>query len=134
MRYIFAVILIISIVITMNIATAINTDKSVNTLDEMLGVLRDNITEIENPGEGKQNDKNTEKNIEEIETIWNKTNEILSLYIEHEELDKTEIELVALKGYLKGENFKDAVVSIDKIRFQLNHIKEKNRLKLNNLF
>ena len=129
MRYIIGIALIISIVITLNTFTAINTERSVDLLEERINYLENELNKDESiDGEKVKN------RMEEIKNNWDEINNILSLYIEHEELDLVEIELVTLNSYLKEENYTEAMVSIEKVKFQINHIKEKNSFKLKNVF
>lgn len=72
--------------------------------------------------------------IDEIHQKWDERYEILTYYIEHDELEKVETEITGLKAYLDKDELSEAVAEIDKSIFILEHIKEKNAFKLRNIF
>ena len=55
-------------------------------------------------------------------------------YIEHDEIEKVETELAGINGYIEIEEYKEAVVEIDKNIYILEHIKNKNLFDLENIF
>ena len=72
--------------------------------------------------------------INEIHQKWDERYEILTYYIEHDELEKVETELTGLRAYIDKEEFSEAVAEVDKSIYILEHIKDKNALKLKNIF
>ncbi len=106
--------------------TKISIDDTVNGLSE----LRQEIIKDEN-------DINTDianQEIKEIEKQWKIKYEKLAYYIEHDELEKFRTEFVALKGYVEKEEYSEALPSIDRSVFILQHIKEKTELNMKNIF
>ncbi len=72
--------------------------------------------------------------IDEIHEKWDKRYELLTYYIEHDELEKVETEITGLKSYIDKEEFSEALAEVDKSIYILEHIKEKNAFKLKNIF
>lgn len=70
----------------------------------------------------------------ELQEKWGKRHPKLSYYIEHDEIEKVETELAGINGYIEIEEYKEAVVEIDKNIYILEHIKNKNLFNLENIF
>ena len=126
MKYFFSIFLILTIIITMNMVTLNNTKHNVEVLENCLNDLK-KVVRYENIDE-------LNSKIENLKNNWDKANDLLALYIEHEELDKAETEIITIKSCIETEEYEDALQSIDRAIYQINHIEEKNRLKLKNIF
>lgn len=72
--------------------------------------------------------------IDQIHEKWDERYELLTYYIEHDELEKVETEITGLKAYIDKEEFSEAVAEVDKSIYILEHIKDKNAFKLKNIF
>lgn len=77
--------------------------------------------------------KVAKEKVKEVDNYWNKSEEVLSFYLEHDELEKVSTELASLKVYIEMQN-DDALESVDKMQFIIRHIEEKNDLKIKNIF
>ena len=129
MKYFLSSTIILSIIFIMNMLTGLNTNNKVEILENKYFELRDGM------GYAYSNNLDLLDNLlKDTEETWKEANKTLALYIEHEELDKAEMEMVTLKANIDIKDYDEAIKSIDKIVFQLNHIKEKNKLKLKNIF
>ena len=73
-----------------------------------------------------------ENKISEIDHYFNESEDVLSCYIEHDELEKVKTEFTSLKAYVKFEK-DDAFEALDKMRFIIRHIEEKDDLRLKNV-
>mgnify|MGYP004479644563 CR=1 FL=1 len=71
--------------------------------------------------------------INEIDEYWKKSEDIVSFFVEHDELEKVMTEYTSLKTYCKLEQ-EEAFEALDKIAFIIKHIEEKDDLKLKNIF
>ena len=71
--------------------------------------------------------------INEIDEYWKKSEDIVSFFVEHDELEKVMTEYTSLKTYCKLEQ-EEAFEAIDKMAFIIKHIEEKDDLKLKNIF
>ena len=104
------------------------TDYAVKLMDDKLDILEKSIKEDE------INRKNVKDNLEEAINSWKNVYERLAYFIEHDELEKVETELTELKANIEQENYEEVVPNIEKGIFILNHIREKFRLNLKNVF
>lgn len=127
--------LVISIIIVVaifigNTFTENYTRKCIDETTDSLSKLR---VEIEKD-EDNIDTASTKQSINEIEKEWDMKNEKLAYYIEHDELEKFKTEIVGLNGYIEKEEYSEALPSIDRSIFILQHIKEKTKLNLKNIF
>ena len=78
--------------------------------------------------------ESAKREMTEILEKWSKRHPKLSYYIEHDEIEKVETELAGIKAYIEIEEYKEAVVEVDKAGYILEHIKNKNVFNLENIF
>lgn len=124
---------IISIVIVLailgtNYITQNYTNYSIKTISSTLQELRDDVM--------KENIEN-EKIIEGAKRVheeWHKVRNKLAYYIEHDELEKIETELIAISSYVEQEEYVEALASVDRGNYILQHLKEKEDFTLINIF
>lgn len=98
---------------------------SVREILSMLDNLKNIITE--KPQE-------VENRLEEIAEKWEKKQDKLAYFIEHNELEKVDNNLVSLKSYITIENFEESIREIDETAFSVRHIEEKYQFNLKNIF
>ncbi len=120
-------IVIIAIII-LNIVTQNYTDHSVYSMSEELSRVREEI-KIK-----PENNINLSKDLDNIYFKWKELNEKLSYYIEHDELEKVETEIVSMKSNIEMKQYDDSILDIDRCVFILQHIREKNSFNLKNIF
>ena len=65
---------------------------------------------------------------------WLDYHKTLAFYIEHNELEKVETNLTALKSYSDTNEFSNSISELDKSIFLLNHIQDKYAFNLQNIF
>ncbi len=120
---------IITIIIILIIVIGINfiTDK---IMSKTVYEIKDIITKI---GEELNNKEVDENNVKKLNDMWNEKEIMLSYFAEHDELEKITKEIKSLNVNLEGDE-EEAKVEIEQIKFLLNHIQEKNKLKLKNVF
>ena len=75
-----------------------------------------------------------ESKVKEIRDEWESRHEKLAYYIEHDELEKVETNLVALNGFIESNEYSDAISELDKSVFVLKHIEDKYAFNLENVF
>ena len=63
-----------------------------------------------------------------LQTEWRNSFEKLAYYIEHDELEKVDTNLIGLKSYIETEEESDAVSELEKSVFVLKHIEDKTAL------
>ena len=126
MKPFISITVLLIIIIVLNTITLFNTKKCIETLNGNLSNLQESID--------KKDIEEINNYINNIENDWKKYKETLSFYIEHDELEKVETEIVAFKTNIENEEYETAMEEISKAKFILEHIKEKNELKLKNIF
>ena len=104
------------------------TEKAIEKINISLDDIKKEIVEENiNINNVSQKTKNTEK-------IWENYNKKLSYFIEHDELEKVENNLVGCVSYIESNEYIEAKEKIDEMKFILKHIEEKNRFNLKNIF
>lgn len=121
-------IIIIILIISLNITTQNYTKQSVEQINKNLEELKEKLEE-ENP-----NKEELQENMESIMREWKKRFNTLAYFIEHDELEKAETELTGLKANIEVEEYEQAVSELEKAIFILNHIKDKFKLEIKNVF
>lgn len=127
--------LVISIIII--VAIFIGNAFTENYTKAAIDETTDSLSELRSEVEKDEQDidiENTKQRINQIQKEWNVKYEKLAYYIEHNELEKVKTELVGLKGYIEKEEYSEALPSVDRSIFILEHIKEKTQLNLKNIF
>ena len=131
-------IFIIALIIVANIITQNYTTNSVNQMSERLDVvsqiaidnantnLRDNNKELDK--------EKLKREIDNLENVWNELQEKLAYYIEHDELEKVETQIYAIKGFYEIEKYDEILPESEKCSFILKHIQEKTKLSIKNIF
>lgn len=124
---VICIFIIIAILFGNNI-TENYTKESVENTSKSLNQLREEIKKDE------VNNQLAEEQIMKIHNQWNEKHDKLAYYIEHDELEKVETNLTALKSYVETEEYEEAISELDKSVFVLKHIEEKNKFNLQNIF
>lgn len=129
MRFIKEIVIIIIILIIVFFIDHITS----KNLGEAVSWMRDGITSIENKmNENKESEAQEE--FYELEGKWKQKTEELALFVEHNELEKVSNDIVIIETNFET-NEKDKVMeNIAELKFVLEHIEEKNQLKLKNIF
>lgn len=121
-------VVVIIIVVGLNILTQNYTKESIALMTDNLESLKQTmITE-------EQNEENINEQIDNILNNWNDRHKILAYYIEHDELEKVETELVLLKGNIEVQEYEQGIPNLSNCIFILEHIKEKTALQIKNIF
>lgn len=125
------IIIIISILIII-FAGSIITQMYLNKTSALLIDKLENIkSDIENE---KFDREKVSKKAEEMYSEWEKINEKWSVIILHDEIDLIETALIKMKAEIKSGKIEDSMAEIDTSIFLLNHIKEKEKTSLKNIF
>ena len=120
------IIVILVIVFLTNYITSKN-------LGEAVKWMSDGITSIENKiSENKESEAQQE--FYELEEKWKKEAETLSLFVEHNELEKVSTNIVIIESNFETDETDKVLENLAEVRFLLEHIEEKNQLKLKNIF
>lgn len=124
-------ILIITLIIITNVVTQNYTKECVALMNQKLDILK---KESLNENINDENKKNISDTIKDIEDNWNVFQEKLAYYIEHDELEKVETQIWAMKGFSEIGKYDEVVPELDKCVFILEHIQDKTKLNVKNIF
>lgn len=119
-------IIVITSIIVLNIITQNYTNKVANEITENLLIAKQGI-------ESKDNNKIIE-NVERANNTWEEKKNKLSLYIEHDELEKVEMYLTEIDTNIDTKEYNMAMQSLDTCIFIIDHIKDKYKMSLKNIF
>lgn len=120
--------LVVIFIISIDLISNNYTKKTFSNINEKLNNLRNEMIK-ENKDENKIAD-----NLKKVEQEWNKNLNLLSCYIEHNELEKVIRQLTLIKGNIDVEEYSQAVPQLDECVFLINHIKDKESLLIRHLF
>lgn len=121
----------IVIVIIVCLADIVSNNYTKNSVKDMSAGLNEIRYELEK----NEKDENIIKDImADVNEKWRNKNEKLSFYIEHDELEKVETELYALNANVDTKDYEQAIEKIEKCKFILKHIENKEKLSLKNIF
>ena len=127
------IIICITIVTTIVIGNSVTQKYTTESVNEMVNLLNNIRTEI---FDNKENIdiSNIENKIENLKEEWEKRHEKLAFYIEHDELEKVETNLTGLKGEIEGGEYGEVMSRLDQSVFLLEHIEDKYKFNLQNIF
>lgn len=120
-------IVIVSLIFCLNYITQKNTDIAVETVTEKLNIVRNSALEE------KPNKDIVKSDINVAYDKWEELDDILSYYIEHDELEKVKTALTSAKSYIEVEEYLESIEAIDKCIYILEHIHEKEMFSLDNI-
>ena len=95
------------------------------------------LEELKQKLETLEDGKNTEELKElssKIYEDWEEINKKWSIIVIHSELDTIELALIGVKSTIEANELQDTLQEIEKSIFLVEHIKEKEKLKLKNIF
>ena len=101
-------------------------------IDGKLNHIIAELDELETVMKDEKYDE-AQKKVDELDDYFAESEDVLSCYIEHDELEKVKTEFTSLKTYIKLEE-DDAFEALDKMAFIIRHIEEKDDIRLKNVF
>ena len=122
--------LILIIILFGNNQTQNYTKESVKNISQQLTQLRQNL--INKDDKIDEEKANTE--MENVEKEWENRHDKLAYFIEHDELEKVETNITALKSYIETKKYEESISELDKAEFLLKHIQDKYAFNLENIF
>ena len=127
-RELIIVSIIIVCIIIASIIAQNNTKKEIADIDNQLKNFKTEI--IEN----KKGYNELNEEIDKIYDNWVEKDKILSLYLEHNELEKINLSLKTIKGFVEVDITNESVQEIEKCIATLDHIEEKQAFNIKNIF
>lgn len=117
------IVIIVGDFITQNL-----TKKCVNETTEKLSSLKNEVLNKEK----STNDLKDES--EKIYNSWREESKGLAYYIEHDELEKVDVQIQIVTADLEADTPEESISEIEQAIYLLHHIEEKRALKLKNIF
>lgn len=105
-----------------------------NYTNDSVESLISNLEELKNDIKRESSKEQLEEKNNILKDNWDKRNNKLAYYLEHNELEKVENNITSLISFIEEEEYSEAINEIDKCAFILKHIKEKYELKVKNIF
>lgn len=124
---IICIIVVIAVIIG-NVITQGYTEKCVETTNSGLLELKGEL------GKKEKNEQEIQSKIDEIKKDWDEMQEKLAYYIEHDELEKVETNITAMKSFVESKEYAEAIKELDEGVFLLKHIEDKYAFNLQNIF
>lgn len=125
-KEIIIIITVITLVISFDIISNNYTKSAVEELSKELNILRIYILE--------ENKVQSKERMEIIKDKWAQKYNVLAFYIEHDELEKVETELVRLAADIDVEEYKHCINELNTTIFILEHIQQKEKLDIKSIF
>ena len=120
------IIVVIILIVGLDVITNKYTKETLQILSGDLKILREYILD--------EDKIKSEEQMKIIKQNWEERYKILAFYIEHDELEKVETEMVKLQADIEVEEFKHCVSELETIIFILEHIQEKEEMHLRSIF
>ncbi len=118
-------IVIVVFIFGLDIFTQKFTEETIDLTSKQLEDLKTNILD---------DNIETEEKVKNIDDEWKNKQDKLAYYIEHNELEKVNTAIVTMKSYIETEDFSSAIAELEKGKYILEHIKDKNTFDLQNIF
>ena len=137
-KEIFLIIGISIFIIFLEIITNLITEESIKFIEEEIKEINFSLSKIKDMNFEEQEYKefkvDIEKKIGKLKENWLKKQDKLSYFSEHDELEKVSRCLITLEENVKNEEYEIALEDGSEFMYWLNHIKEKDKLELKNIF
>lgn len=124
-------IICIVIVIVIFFGNVMTQNYTKETMEELASNLEDLKTEIVNENKDTNNINNK---IDKLNKTWENAHDKLAYFIEHDELEKVETNLVSMKSLIETGQYEESTNELDKNIFVLKHIEDKYSFNLKNIF
>ncbi len=126
------ILTIIIIVITTNYFAQRFTEKSIKQLEMKLEELSEEI-DVEEDNQGNSKTKKLLDIFNELEQVWVDNSKILTLYLEHNEIENIDTNLVNISVFIANEQYDNMEVEIENCKYILNHVNEKYKMSFKNI-
>lgn len=132
------IILIVVVIVGIFVLEYVTSRISNNSVSYIYGKIEDITKEIEDKLENDETGEELKNKINEdlgnLKDEWFKKENKLSIYIEHDELEKVSHSIIRMEENSKNEEYNNALENGAEAIYYLNHFKEKNKFVLKNVF
>ena len=137
-KEIILISVIIICVVILEVITSSITKKSVEKTTQELDKIVDSLEEAlilkENDLITEEFKENIKKEIKNFKDNWFNEQDKLSIFTEHDELEKVSSQLIILEENAKNEEYETALENSAEFKYWLNHFKQKEELVIKNVF
>lgn len=105
-----------------------------NDLDGIIEIIENSMELAEKNELSEEAEENMKNEIKEFKSRWLKKQDKLSMFIEHDELEKVTERLIALEENTRNGEYETALENSAQFRYWLQHFEEKEKLKFKNIF
>ncbi len=151
-KEIITICIIIILIVIAHAVTQIYTQNFFDSISEDLSIVEEKmLSEVDDKNvvydvkndKDDSDDKTSEKtinkaeiedDIKNVEKKWREKYNYFANFVEHDELEKVETQLISIKANAGVGNFDKCVDEIEKCKFIIKHIEEKDSLKIVNIF
>lgn len=126
------VIIIVIAIIIIDIITQNYTRDSFEKINNELEKIKEIINKIDD--QEKNSQQELQEKIKTMEEDWKIINRKTAFYIEHEELEKVNASMIKFKSYIQLEEYTEAIPELENCKYILDHIREKEKMQIINLF
>lgn len=128
-------ILVVIFIFSMDLISNNYTKNVFFNINDELSNLRNEITSEDKKEEKiKEKMKEIEEKMKEIEEKWYKNINLLSCYLEHNELEKVQRQITLIKGNIDVKEYNQATPQLEECKFIINHIIDKESFLIRNIF
>ncbi len=126
------VIIIVIAIIIIDTITQNYTRDSFEKINNELEKIKEIINKIDD--QEKNSQQELQEKIKIMEEDWKIINRKTAFYIEHEELEKVNASMIKFKSYIQLEEYTEAIPELENCKYILDHIREKEKMQIINLF
>lgn len=126
-KEIIIIVLIVILILVGNVITQ-------NYTKDTVKIIQENLNDIKEELDKRAEINNVEEKLDKTIQEWKSRNNNLAYYLEHDELEKIESELTALNANVLTNDYNQGRENLDRCYFLLEHIKEKETIRLSNIF
>ena len=126
------VIIIVIAIIIIDTITQNYTMDSFEKINNELEKIKEIINKIDD--QEKNSQQELQEKIKTMEEDWKIINRKTAFYIEHEELEKVNASMIKFKSYIQLEEYTEAIPELENCKYILDHIREKEKMQIINLF
>ena len=96
---------------------------------QIVSALEDLKVKIENDGK-----ENLQQKVDDVNNIWKQKMESWAIIVDHGEIDSIEKAMINVKSAIDANEDEQIVTQIDEAIFWVEHIEEKEKINLKNIF
>ncbi len=126
------VIIIVIAIIIIDTITQNYTRDGFEKINNELEKIKEIINKIDD--QEKNSQQELQEKIKTMEEDWKIINRKTAFYIEHEELEKVNASMIKFKSYIQLEEYTEAIPELENCKYILDHIREKEKMQIINLF